>query len=475
MTPVKNRETKPANKVNAFLMILVWTLCCHCAADTPGKEIRKAPVSYYIDAVDGDDSNRGTSVDSPWQSLSRTQDIKLFPGDTIRFKRGSEFTGPFFVRDSGKQDNPVVLTDYADASQPAPSFTNSVFEPESENFGNCIRVQGRYVVVENLFFHNTVADLPEDAGGFKTMWELGAVYIDKSASNCVVRNNEFLDCGVGIKSYGEHAVIESNYLHDCNRVLKKWTWGPIGIWLGADHQEVRYNRIYNYSAVDPRITWGPDSYGGGADGGAIEIDDARYPKENISIHHNYSRDCQGFIEVTWSDVLQNPTYKNFRIHHNVSDDYQQFIALWRGAGCRIENNTIIRRKVNVNDWGVFNITQHQSRNLIRNNIIVVENDVVIFNVGKKGTAQPGNIIEHNLYYAAAGSLQMGKEGPGVEPLLEDPQVKNYEAATAAEDFSLLPGSPAANAGMTLGYEKDFVNREVPQGMAPDIGAFELVE
>src|SRR5690606_18782316 len=114
-------------------------------------------------------------------------------------------------------------------------------------------------------------------------------------SNCVVRNNEFFDCGVGIKSYGEQAVIEGNYLHDCNRVLKKWTWCPIGIWLGTDHQEVRYNRIFNYSAVDPRINWGPDSYGGGADGGAIEIDDARYPKQNISIHHNYSRDCQGFI------------------------------------------------------------------------------------------------------------------------------------------------------------------------------------
>ena len=113
--------------------------------------------------------------------------------------------------------------------------------------------------------------------------------------------------------------------------------------------------------------------------------------------------------------------------------------------------------------------------MISKNIIVVENDVVIFNVGKKGTAQPANVIEHNLYYAAAGSLQMGKEGPGAESLLDDPLFKDYEGATVAEDFSLSSGSPAVNAGMDLGYEKDFMNREVPQGRAPDIGAFESVE
>ncbi len=46
-----------------------------------------------------------------------------------------------------------------------------------------------------------------------------------AAKNCIVRNNEIFDCGVGIRSYGEHAIIEYNNIHDCNRVLKKYTWG----------------------------------------------------------------------------------------------------------------------------------------------------------------------------------------------------------------------------------------------------------
>ena len=61
--------------------------------------------------------------------------------------------------------------------------------------------------------------------------------------------------------------------------------------------------IFNYRVEEPRITWANGDYGGGgADGGAIGIDDARYPKSHIHIHHNYSRDNQGFIEVTKADV-----------------------------------------------------------------------------------------------------------------------------------------------------------------------------
>lgn len=475
--PKKNNQPLTPVKVYHRMLILILIsmgLCGSCDSHT-GIDIEQGPLTYYIDSEQGDDGNDGHSEVSPWQSLSKIQQTKLYPGDMIRFKRGSAFTGALHITDSGNQDHYITLTDYGDTLQPAPAFTNPLFEPERNNFGNCIRLKGSYIIVENLFYHKTPAQLPEDTGGFTTMWELGAIYIDKNAQHCIVRNNELLDCGVGIKSYGKHALIENNYIHDCNRVLKEWTWGPIGIWLGADYQEVRYNRIFNYSAVDARITWGANSYGGGADGGAIEIDDARYDKANISIHHNYSRDCQGFLEVTWKDVQQNPSYKDFSIHHNVSDDYQQFIALWRGANCRIENNTIIRRKVNVNDWGVFNITQFDSKNYIRNNIVITENEVVIFNLGKSSNAQPHNIIENNLYFNASGTLHMGKEGPGTMPVFADPALKNYPNATSAGDFSISAHSPAINTGLDLGYEVDFRHVEIPLGAGPDIGAFEFEE
>lgn len=469
--PVKFRKLFDI-RLSLLTCLLINTVSCR--SDISSNQIKPILTRvFYIDSNQGNDDNSGLSETSAWKTISMIENTKLLPGDTLKFKRGSYFNTALYIKDSGEKDKYIVLTGYGNTKDKAATFTNRVFNPDNNQYGNCIRLKGSYIIVENLNFEHTVAELSGQIG-FTTMWELGAVYIDKSAMHCIVRNNEFFDCGVGIKSYGPNALIENNYIHDCNRILKEWGWGPIGIWLGGDYQEVSHNRIFNYSAIDSRINWGPGSYGGGADGGAIEIDDGREAKSNIEIHHNYTRDNQGFIEVTWTDVVQNPPYKEFFIHHNVSDDFQQFIALWQGAGCRLENNTIIRRKVNVNDWGVFNITQYNSKNIIRNNIIVVEKNVVIFNVGQNGNASPHNIISNNLYFAASGDLKIGLEGPGESAIFADPDFSSYSNGNQASDFSIISSSPAIDKGMDLGYKIDFSGVSIPQGNAADIGAFEYL-
>ena len=428
--------------------------------------------TYYVDSDKGSDAYDGTSINSPWQTLSRLNDIKFNAGDKIRFKRGSQFEGRLVIRNSGSKDNYITLTDYGDPQEDAPRFTNPEFT--GNNFGNCIRIKGDYVLVENLYFHDTaVFESSDDADdGFLAIWEMGTIYVDKEANHTIIRNNELENCPVGIKSYGHHTLIEYNYIHDCNRVLKEWGWGPIGIWFGGDYQEARYNRIINYRAENPNIKWSKGT-GGGADGGAFEIDDARFDKSNISIHHNYTRDNQGFLEVTWSDVESHPDYRDFEIHHNVSDDYQQFVALWNGKNVKIDNNTIIRRKVNANDWGVFNITEDHSRNKIRNNIIVTEKDIQVFNVGLNMHKNPENIIENNLFHAATGKLVIGDEGPGESPVFADPLFKNYKEESTALSYSITKDSPAKSGGVDLGYEYDFREISIPQQITPAIGAFEL--
>lgn len=455
------------NQRITFCLLLAVAMVIRLGA----QEAQIPPRTFHVDSRTGNDTADGLSPEAAWRSLAKVQTTKLVPGDTIRFKRGSQFSGMLTLTGSGTADANIVLTDYGDPADPAPAFTNRAFDPAAGEFGNCIRLQGSFIRVENLFFHETVAGLSGRIG-FETMWELGAVHISVTAQHCVVRNNEFVDCGVGIKSYGEGAVIQRNLLRDCNRILKEWNWGPIAIWLGGDHQDVGHNRIFNYRAEDARINWGPNGYGRGADGSAFEIDDARVAKTNIVIHHNYTRDNQGFLEVTWSDVARNPDYRGFRIHHNVSDDYQQFVALWRGAECRIEHNTIIRRKVNANDWGVFNLTQFNSRNLVRNNLVVVEQGVVIFNLGRDGNAQPNTVIESNLYFAASGELKMGLEGPGQGAVFGDPMFVNYARGIEAADFALTAASSAIDRGLPLGYGTDFRGTRMVTNAVPDLGAFE---
>lgn len=459
-------------RFKSYIVHITFGLCFFIA--TTGFFTAVQASVYYVSSISGDDAFDGLTANTPWRSIEKLQSVKLNPGDSVRFSRGASFDKPFYVNDSGVENMPVVLTDYGSNELSAPAFTNKTFE--QGNFGNCIRIRGSFVVVENLYFHET----PTYVGGNYTtdggwsIWEMGTVYVDKGATHCIIRNNEFEDCPVGIKSYGEFTLITGNYLHDCNRVLAEWNWGPLGIWFGADHQEACYNRIFNYRAEDPRIHWAGDT-GGGADGGAFEIDDARYPKSDIRIHHNYTRDCQGFLEVTWTDVLQNPDYEDFHIHHNISDDYQTFTAVWRGKNFRIENNTIVRRKVNANDWGVFNITGTDTRNKIRNNIIITEQNIPVFNTGIKNTSKPNNIIENNLYFAASGTINLGKEGPGSALVHGDPLLANYGRLQYPEDFAIRNGSPAIDKGQDLGYTRDFFDNPVPAGTAPDIGAVEYDE
>lgn len=345
---------------------------------------------FWVDSRNGNDAAAGTSPGQAWRTLDRLACCELEPGDVVSFARGSSFDGCLEIRVSGTAVAPIRFTSYGRKNLPAPVFTNS----DTTGFGNCIRLAGDYLHVEHLAFAHTLAKIPQrhPIGSFVEMWQLGAVLIDSVARHCVVRGCEFTDCGVGIKSNGEHALIAGNYLHDCTRVLKEWSWGPIAIWLGADHQEVCYNTIRNYRAEDVSIVWKTTGLVG-ADGGAIEIDDGRVSKYDIAIHHNFSQGNQGFLEVTYKDVVEAPVYNGLHVYDNISDDYQSFLLLWQGCGALIEHNTIVRRRRNGNEQGVFRIMQPESRNCLRRNLIVTAEGVTVC----RNRSNAGSLMDENCY------------------------------------------------------------------------------
>ncbi len=119
-----------------------------------------------------------------------------------------------------------------------------------------------------------------------------------------------------------------------------------------------------------------------------------------------------------------------------------------------------------------NITQGESYNYIRNNLIVVENDVEVFPEGGRDWVFPKSVISNNLYFAAAGNLNMGLAGPGENPIFPDPQIENYSSLDDPGAFTLKPSSPAIDAGLDLGYSADVFDTAIPQKSSADIGAFE---
>ena len=74
--------------------------------------------NYYFDSVNGDDANNGTSVRTPFKSLTKLQSLTLKGGDSILLKSGAVFTEKLLLSCCGEENNPVVLGKYGGLEKP---------------------------------------------------------------------------------------------------------------------------------------------------------------------------------------------------------------------------------------------------------------------------------------------------------------------------------------------------------------------
>ena len=159
---------------------------------------------YYIDSVEGLDTNDGLSTRKPWKSHMKVESASLAAGDVVHFKKGSAFSGNIRISESGTAAKPIRLTSYGTGE--LPKFTN----PSSlDASGNAIILGGDYIIVENLHFHDTPG---EHVSGMIIMTRLAALRIERGSDHCIIRNNEFIKTGQGIMSAGEYTLITENYL-----------------------------------------------------------------------------------------------------------------------------------------------------------------------------------------------------------------------------------------------------------------------
>jgi hypothetical protein len=450
------------------------------ASSLAGQGTSLSAGNYYLSTVGGDDGGDG-SEEHPWQSLQRLGRTSFLPGDNIRFKCGSEFRGGFEEDQSGTETAPITIGSYGRGRMPV--FTN----PEGIVLsGNAIRVNAHHVVVQGLFFKQC----PIHAESIDVR-NLGAVFLTTNADHVIVRDCEMTDTPVGVTVYGQYDLITSNYIHDATRPLKPH-WGPMALVVCSSHNEIAYNRFINYCA--PSTAYGHD-------GGAIEINDRRLPKEDISIHHNLSLRNQGFIEwvgrvppidsrqkpepstLTGADGGLGPAIQNrFVIHHNVCMDYQSFLGLTGPCtNIRVENNTVVRTLAHsqpdsedVVFWEYFG-----SHNVSFLNNIFVWNGRTVEPVFSRG--RPYH--DYNLFYRtddrqlpkgpSETAYQRRYLGGGVElnvgEKIGNPRFHNLKGG----DFRLEPGSPAIGSGANLDYTTDFDGQMIPTNRPPSMGACEF--
>ena len=405
---------------------------------------------YFIDSENGNDRNNGHSHEKAWKSHTMIATKTFQPGEVIAFKKGSHFSGPIVFSESGTESDPILITSYGEGEKPR--FTN----PDDSNMnGNCIRLKGSWIIVENLHFHDTPGT--KNSNRLKSIFKMGALLNAEGANHNIIRNNDFTNVTKGIQSTGEYTLITGNYIEGVRHSL--WwnggfgSWGPMGIHLGIGNQEVSYNIIKNFLSTES---------GYGSDGGAIELDDGRFHKDNVYIHHNYTEGNAGFLESSWTHD-NNPFVQevhNLRVAFNVSYDGQNWIFMWAPChDCYFDNNTVIRN----NDFRspLYNVVLADFEGInFRNNLFVSR-----FDVFQGNTSQ---IIANNWY--------LNFDRPS-EVLFDSTQAGNGDPRLVnlmGRDFNLTSESPLRDKAMNLSefYQVDFNGTTLPKSGTWDVGALQ---
>jgi len=429
--------------------------------------------NYYINSNYGNDLNSGVTKEQPWKSLTNLGKNRFAPGDSILFARGSSYTGGFVFPWSGTAGRPIVFSSYSAGAEtilqndrrklaplfekygagPAPRFTNPDWEVLN---GNIFRIEGSYVVIDGLYFHDNTNPPGSDKVN-KNVQKMGAIYLALHTRYNTVTHCEFVNTPVGIKIKGTNSRITHNYLHDTYRMMAA-SWGPIAIMVVAGHNEIAYNRIENYGA-----------YGGpyGSDGGVVELDgvDNDFSANNVYIHHNTSVNNHGFLEIAARNV------DSITVAYNLSDDKNQFIG---GGGYKVNvfNNTVIRtREPNVDRYVFWTFNPDQTFFNLRNNIFYIAPDLGVLGPVKevKGhvrVAVGDHPRSNNLYFSPGNQNPVGIK-PAKGDRVGDPQFVDV----ANRNFRVKKTSPAAGKGIPLGYAND-LDGYAADPEKPSVGAYE---
>ncbi len=72
---------------------------------------------YYIDSVNGDDSNSGTDINSPVKTIAGLKNLVFDAGTHFLFKNGGEYECAVTLTCSGTKENPIVISSYGEGEK----------------------------------------------------------------------------------------------------------------------------------------------------------------------------------------------------------------------------------------------------------------------------------------------------------------------------------------------------------------------
>ncbi|WP_219825775.1 hypothetical protein [Nonomuraea typhae] len=399
-----------------------------------------APV-YYVDDVNGDDANNGTSAATAWRSLAKASSATLVPGAKLLLKRGGQFPDRLTVAESGTAAAPIVIDAYGTGARP-------VVKDDGEA---CVDLAGNYLEVYNL--------------------QIG---VDGDAGRC---------SWSGIKVRGNDNVVERNLV----------TGAAAGVFIdaGAKYTAVTANDFVNNNKMS-KLT--PKEVHPNDDSGAFAVlvhgDDANIAWNTMrgSVAFSYDYDWDGAAVEIFNGSRN-------RIHHNVSIDNDTFTELGIGPGGTADDNVFEYNAVYgakgrggmitrgaVHDNGKPEPNGPVFGTIFRNNSIYLTNAAaegvvcdagctnrhlkltqnVIYAAKKSGYAESGFTDNtRNVFYGGQYQMPPGTGNKHADPLFD-----------TANPLRLKAGSPAVGLGNVKYNDLDLAGAPVGGNGTIEAGAYE---
>lgn len=463
---------------------------------------------YYVDAINGRDSNSGLSPQQAWRSLNRVNRHVFQPGDRIRFRAGRIFEGQLKPQGNGSSTQRITIESYGEGPKPRlqgngvmPATLHLynvshwlVRDLDISNYGAERKPHRTGVLVEAkdygtmhaitlraLDIHDVNGSLVKKQGGGagiicsnggnRVLSNFDGLQIDSCTVRRTERNGILINGnwsrqrwypskrvviranllegipGDGIVPIGcDSALIEYNVMRDCPRLLPDGE-SAAGIWpWSCDNTVIQYNEVSDHKAP-----W---------DGQGFDSD---WNCNNTIIQYNYSHDNEGGFLLVCDDGSVVPPYS---------------------AGNR---GTIVRYNVSVNDGfrttgkhagfsPVIHVTGPVVNTQIYNNVIVVPDrlgmDSTIIEMGTWHGYSDSTFFANNIFYAVAdvdyvmakskrnyynGNLYFGrhlkmpedKNAVYADPLFRKTPEPGMHGFSALDALRLKSGSPAIGKGVPV--------------------------
>lgn len=403
--------------------------------------------SFHIDCDNGSDDANGRRPWTAWRTLDRANAARLRPGDSLLLLRGCRWIGPLNVSWSGTAAAPITVGAYGEGALP-------IIEDAFQD----VLVTGDWFVIRDIHVRADPPTRDVQCDGQPAGVRYG-IFVDAGSEHGVITGIRATDLFTGVRisrGASHHQVIDSVFRDNAMKSNDPGSdSGAVGIDLQGDSNEVARNRISGSDACS--------RFFGGRDGSAISVYGGRH---NV-IHHNLSSQNHDFIEL--GDPRTRDTLIAYNVDHSTLSGAN--FAVVHGLGSRygpVRDTRIIHNTTVVTGRGATGILcSHVSTG---EDLQVIGN--IVWGDGDAVTCQDGFIEADNIYWASDGSpsvtFELGPTSRMVDPKLVDAQ---------EGDLHLLPDSPAIDAirPVDLGAigTVDAAGVPVPQGYAPDIGAYEF--